>query len=76
MAAFAELDKRVREFNADFRTRLVGTFTYYEVEESITETRTVSSDPGKILSGGAMTLVGTVTNNSQCLFDRGPYDNK
>jgi len=62
-AAFLELDKRVREFNADFRTRLVGTFTYYEVEETITETRTVSSDPGKILSGGAMTLVGTVTND-------------
>ncbi|WP_175212086.1 hypothetical protein, partial [Achromobacter mucicolens] len=63
MAAFAELDKRVREFNADFRTRLVGTFTYYEIEETITETRTVFSGPGKILSGGAMTLVGTVTND-------------
>ncbi|WP_191575689.1 hemagglutinin repeat-containing protein [Achromobacter insolitus] len=60
------LDARIREFNADFNSRLVGTFTYYEVEETITETRTVSSDPGKILSGGAMTLVGTVTNdNSQ-----------
>ncbi|CAB3870568.1 hemagglutinin repeat-containing protein [Achromobacter animicus] len=57
------LDARIREFNADFNSRLVGTFTYYEVEETITETRTVSSDPGKILSGGAMTLVGTVTND-------------
>ncbi|MDH0685178.1 hemagglutinin repeat-containing protein [Achromobacter animicus] len=57
------LDARIREFNADFNSRLVGTFTYYEVEETITETRTVSSDPGKILSGGAMTLIGTVTND-------------
>ncbi len=57
------LDARIRAFNADFNSRLVGTFTYYEVEETITETRTVSSDPGKILSGGAMTLVGTVTND-------------
>ncbi|MDH1179669.1 hemagglutinin repeat-containing protein [Achromobacter mucicolens] len=62
-AAYLELDQRIREFNADFRTRLVGTFTYYVVEETITETRTVSSDPGKILSGGSMTLVGTVTND-------------
>ncbi|MDH0093470.1 hemagglutinin repeat-containing protein [Achromobacter mucicolens] len=62
-AAYLELDQRIREFNADFRTRLVGTFTYYVVQETITETRTVSSDPGKILSGGAMTLVGAVTND-------------
>ncbi|UAN04571.1 hemagglutinin repeat-containing protein [Achromobacter mucicolens] len=62
-AAYLELDQRIREFNADFRTRLVGTFTYYVVEETITETRTLSSDPGQILSGGSMTLVGTVTND-------------
>jgi filamentous hemagglutinin len=58
-----ELDRRIREFNADFDNRLVGTFTYYQVEETVTETRTVSSDPGKILSGGSMTLTGTVTND-------------
>ncbi|WP_165359304.1 hemagglutinin repeat-containing protein [Achromobacter agilis] len=62
-ALHLELDARVREFNADFDSRLVGTFTYYQVEETVTETRTVSSDPGKILSGGAMTLTGTATND-------------
>ncbi|WP_162253555.1 hemagglutinin repeat-containing protein [Achromobacter sp. Root565] len=62
-APHLELDQRIREFNADFDNRLVGTFTYYQVEETITETRTIASDPGKILSGGAMTLVGTVTND-------------
>ncbi|SIT29110.1 hemagglutinin repeat-containing protein [Achromobacter sp. MFA1 R4] len=62
-APHIELDQRIREFNADFDSRLVGTFTYYEVEETVTETRTVSSDPAKILSGGAMTLTGTVTND-------------
>ncbi|WP_164741265.1 hemagglutinin repeat-containing protein [Achromobacter spanius] len=62
-APHVELDRRIREFNADFNNRLVATFTYYQVEETVTETRTVSSDPGKILSGGAMTLSGTVTND-------------
>ncbi|WP_043542301.1 hypothetical protein, partial [Achromobacter sp. RTa] len=62
-ALHMELDARIRAFNADFDSRLVGTFTYYQVEETVTETRTVSSDPGKILSGGAMTLAGTVTND-------------
>ncbi|AYD67039.1 filamentous hemagglutinin N-terminal domain-containing protein [Achromobacter sp. B7] len=66
-AAYTEpykiLDARIREFNADFRNRLVGTLTYYQVNETVTETRTLSSDPGKILSGGAMTLAGAVTND-------------
>ncbi|MDA4543980.1 hypothetical protein NY997_23800, partial [Escherichia coli] len=57
------LDARIRAFNADFNNRLVGTLTYYQVNETVTETRTLSSDPGKILSGGAMTLAGTVTND-------------
>ncbi|WMD21208.1 hemagglutinin repeat-containing protein [Achromobacter seleniivolatilans] len=58
-----QLDSRIRAFNADFNSRLVGTFTYYDVHETVTETRTLSSDPGKILSGGAMALSGTVTND-------------
>jgi len=62
-ALHMELDARIRAFNADFDSRLVGTFTYYQVEETVTEIRAVSSDPGKILSGGAMTLTGTVTND-------------
>ena len=33
------------------------------VNETVTETRTLSTDPGKILSGGSMTLTGTVTND-------------
>ncbi|OCZ55086.1 hypothetical protein A7P22_03515 [Achromobacter insolitus] len=57
------LDARIREFNADFNNRLVGTFTYYQVQETVSETRTLSSDPGKILSGGAMTLTGAITND-------------
>ncbi|AXA74491.1 filamentous hemagglutinin, partial [Achromobacter insolitus] len=57
------LDARIREFNADFNNRLVGTFTYYQVQETVSETRTLSSDPGKILSGGAMMLTGAVAND-------------
>ncbi|MFE0838446.1 hemagglutinin repeat-containing protein, partial [Achromobacter insolitus] len=40
-----------------------GTFTYYQVQETVSETRTLSSDPGKILSGGAMVLTGAVAND-------------
>ena len=54
---------RIREFNSDYGSRLRGTFTYYQVNETVTETRTLSTDPGKILSGGSMTLTGTVTND-------------
>ncbi|MBR8657994.1 hypothetical protein KDH83_32265, partial [Achromobacter sp. Marseille-Q0513] len=36
---------------------------YYDVTETVTETRATASDPGRILSGGAMTLTGTVTND-------------
>ena len=54
---------RIREFNSDYGSRLRGTLTYYQVNETVTETRTLSTDPGKILSGGSMTLTGTVTND-------------
>jgi filamentous hemagglutinin len=63
LARFEELDARIRAFNADFQDRMVYTVTIYEVQETVTETRTLSSDPGKIVSGGSMTLVGTVTND-------------
>ncbi|MFD4840497.1 hemagglutinin repeat-containing protein [Achromobacter sp. NPDC058515] len=62
-ARYLELDARIREFNADFASRLVLKFTYYQVNETVWETRTVSSDPGKILSGGSMTLTGSTTND-------------
>lgn len=60
---FDELDTRIAAYNRDFQSRMRYTLTIYDVQETVTETRTVSSDPGKILSGGAMTLVGTVTND-------------
>ncbi|QVQ28286.1 hemagglutinin repeat-containing protein [Achromobacter deleyi] len=63
LARFEELDARIRAFNEDFEDRMVYTVTIYEVQETVTETRTLSSDPGKIVSGGSMTLVGTVTND-------------
>ncbi|CAO3947873.1 hemagglutinin repeat-containing protein [Achromobacter mucicolens] len=60
---FDALDARIAAFNLDFQNRMRYTLTIYDVQETVTETRTISSDPGKILSGGAMTLVGTVTND-------------
>ncbi|WP_238914667.1 hypothetical protein, partial [Achromobacter insolitus] len=34
-----------------------------QVQETVSETRTLSSDPGKILSGGAMMLTAAVAND-------------
>lgn len=62
-APFEELNTRINAFNADFQRRLVDNFTYYYLNESVTETRTLTSDPGKILASGAMTLAGAVTND-------------
>ena len=62
-APFLELNARINAFNADFQRRLVDDFTYYYLDESVTETRTLSSDPGRILAGGAMTLAGAVIND-------------
>ena len=62
-ARHLELDARIHEFNADHANRLVGNFTYYQVTETVTESRTTSTDPARILSGGNMTLTGAVTND-------------
>ncbi|CAB3913720.1 hypothetical protein LMG26846_05154 [Achromobacter insuavis] len=62
-APFEELNTRINAFNADFQRRLVDDFTYYYLDETVTETQTLTSDPGKILAGGAMTLAGTVIND-------------
>lgn len=61
--AYRELNTRIRAFNADFDGRMVKNFTIYRVQESVTETRTVSSDPGQITVGGNATLIGAVTND-------------
>lgn len=57
------LDARIRAFNRDFLNRLVKHFTFYEVNEVVTQTRTVRSDPARILSGGYLTVKGAVTND-------------
>lgn len=58
-----ELDSKIHAFNADFNDRLVADFFYYQVDEKVKETRTVSSDPAKIIVGGNATLTGAVTND-------------
>lgn len=58
-----ELDGRARAFNRDFANRLVKDFTFYEVNEVVTQTKTVRSDPARIISAGPITLKGAVTND-------------
>ncbi|MGE8657767.1 MAG: hemagglutinin repeat-containing protein [Achromobacter sp.] len=62
-ARHLELDARIKEFNRDVNSRWQHAFMYYRVNETVVETRTVSSDPGQIRSGAAMTLTGAVTND-------------
>ncbi|WP_241054799.1 hemagglutinin repeat-containing protein, partial [Achromobacter xylosoxidans] len=62
-ARHLELDARIKAFNRDVNSRWQHAFTYYRVNETVVETRTVSSDPGQILSGAGMTLTGSVTND-------------
>ncbi|CAM4016641.1 Filamentous haemagglutinin FhaB/tRNA nuclease CdiA-like TPS domain-containing protein [Bordetella tumbae] len=57
------LDSRIKAFNRDFLNRLVKHFTFYEVNEILTQTRTVRSDPGRIFAAGALNLKGVVTND-------------
>ena len=57
------LDARIKAFNRDFLNRLVKHFTFYEVNEIVTQTRTVRSDPGRIFSAGELNLKGIVTND-------------
>ncbi|MFY1955294.1 hemagglutinin repeat-containing protein [Achromobacter xylosoxidans] len=58
-----ELAGKIYAFNADFNSRLVKNFFYYKVEEVVMESRTLSTDPAKIIVGGAATFIGTVTND-------------
>ncbi|CUJ39469.1 Filamentous hemagglutinin [Achromobacter xylosoxidans] len=62
-ARHKELEGKIYAFNADFNSRLVKNFFYYKVEEVVTESRTLSTDPAKIIVGGAATFTGTVTND-------------
>ncbi|WP_063580937.1 hemagglutinin repeat-containing protein [Achromobacter ruhlandii] len=62
-ARHLELDAGIKAFNRDVNSRWQHAFMYYRVNETVVETRTVSSDPGQILSGAAMTLTGSVTND-------------
>lgn len=57
-----QLDGRIKAFNQDFQKRLIKSFTFYEVKEVVTHTRTVRSDPGRIFSAGILSLKGVVTN--------------
>ncbi|PWF24685.1 hemagglutinin repeat-containing protein [Corticimicrobacter populi] len=63
-----ELDRRIRAFNADFKNRLVENFFYYKVDEIVSESRVVSTDPGRIIAGGDMRLSGTVLNDKSTII--------
>lgn len=62
-APYAALNDRIHAFNADFDSRMVKNITIYRVTETVTESRTVSTDPGKILVGGNASLAGAVIND-------------
>lgn len=61
--AYSQLNAKIRAFNADFDARMVKNFIIYRVNESVTESRTLSSDPAQITAGGNATLIGKVIND-------------
>ncbi|WP_454690809.1 two-partner secretion domain-containing protein [Achromobacter aloeverae] len=63
VSAYETLNARVLAFNEDFNSRLVKDFTIYKVTQTVTETQTTSSDPGKIIAAGNATLTGAVVND-------------
>ncbi|ALM83114.1 hemagglutinin repeat-containing protein [Bordetella sp. N] len=60
---YETLNARVRAYNQDFNSRLVKDFTIYEVTQTVTETQTTATDPGKIIAAGNATLTGAVVND-------------
>ncbi|WP_338880431.1 hemagglutinin repeat-containing protein [Achromobacter veterisilvae] len=66
-----ELGSKIYAFNADFNNRLVTNFFYYKVEEVVMESRTVSTDPAKIIVGGAARFTGAVTNDKSRIIAGG-----
>ncbi|WP_157929797.1 hemagglutinin repeat-containing protein [Orrella dioscoreae] len=71
LSSYKALEAKLRAFNSDFRGRMVDNFTYYQVDETISESRTLASDPGRILSGGNMSLAGTVVNDKSQILAGG-----
>ncbi|MEY3659848.1 MAG: putative hemagglutination domain, partial [Pseudomonadota bacterium] len=55
---YAQLDDRIEAYNASFSGRYIQNWTQYTVTRTERETRVLSSDPGRILSGGDMHLRG------------------
>lgn len=55
---YAQLDDRIEVYNATFSGRYIQNWTQYAVTRTERETRVLSSDPGRILSGGDMHLRG------------------
>jgi len=71
VSVYKALDAQIREFNNDFADRLVYSFTFYEVNETVSETRTTSSDPARIIAGGNATLIGKVVNDKSQIIAGG-----
>ncbi len=57
-ARYAQLDDRIEAYNAGFAGSLVQNWTQYHVTRTERETQVLTSDPGRILSGGSMHLAG------------------
>jgi filamentous hemagglutinin len=74
VAAYQELNERVRAFNLDFKKRLVSQFTIYDLNETVSETHMVSSAPAKILVGRDATFGGKVVNDKSQIIAGGLLD--
>jgi filamentous hemagglutinin len=71
IAPVHELDRRIRSFNADFERRTVTNFTIDEVNETVRESRTLSTDPALILVNGDARFTGSVVNDKSQIVTGG-----
>ncbi|WP_160356387.1 hemagglutinin repeat-containing protein [Bordetella sp. 02P26C-1] len=71
VAPYEELNRRIFAFNANFDGRMVKNFHIYRVDETVSESRMVSSDPALIAIGGDAVLRGNVLNDKSRILAGG-----
>jgi filamentous hemagglutinin len=71
IAPVHELDRRIRSFNADFEHRMVTNFAIDRVDETVRESRTLSTDPALILVNDDARFNGSVVNDKSQIVTGG-----
>ncbi|MGV3346949.1 hemagglutinin repeat-containing protein [Bordetella sp. LUAb4] len=71
---YETLNARIGKFNRAYARQLVRDFNIFEVEETVSENRTLSTKPGRILAGGNAAFEGKVVNDKSQILAGGRLD--